>query len=62
VLRSHCAAILLVGLRKEKDIEKYDYRLQLKSDTDYKSLFKEISAMESVSNVLFNNRGSIDRV
>lgn len=62
MLRAHCAAIRLVGMREEKGIEKYDYRLQLKTDADYKSLFREINSMESVSNVRFNSRGSVDRV
>jgi len=62
MLRSYCVAIQLVGLREEKGIEKYDYRLQLKTDADYKSLFREINSMDTVSNVRFNSRGSVDRV
>lgn len=61
-LMSHCLAIQLISMREEKGIEKYEYRLQLKSDADYKSLFREINSMESVTNVRFNSRGSIDRV
>lgn len=62
MLRSHCVAIQLVGMREEKGIEKYEYRLQLKTDADYKTLFREINSMESISNVRFNNRGSVDRI
>jgi hypothetical protein len=61
-LLSFCRTIQLVGLSENNGIEKYEYRLQLKSDTDYKLLFREINSLEYISNVRFNNRGSVDRV
>jgi uncharacterized membrane protein YhiD involved in acid resistance len=61
-LMSYCQAIQLVDLSERNGIEIYRYRLQLKSETDYKKLFREINEFEFISNVRFNTRGSIDSV
>jgi uncharacterized membrane protein YhiD involved in acid resistance len=62
VIMTYCHAIKLIGLREDKGNERYEYRLQLRSDADFKSLFREISALENITNVRFNSRESIDQV
>jgi hypothetical protein len=59
---AYCQSIKLIGLMEEKGTERYEYRLKLKSDADFKSLFREISSIENIVNVRFNSRESIDRV
>ncbi|MBR9999383.1 MAG: DUF4956 domain-containing protein [Cyclobacteriaceae bacterium] len=62
MILSYCHAFKLVALREEKGMEKYEYRLQLRSDADFKSLFREINGIENISDVRFNSRGSVDQV
>ncbi len=62
MLNNYCDAVRLQNISETNNTEKFEYQIQLRKEADRTALFRAISAMDAVSNVRLNNRGSVDRI
>jgi uncharacterized membrane protein YhiD involved in acid resistance len=62
LLLNYCDGIKILNISEGNEVEKFEYRLHMKKNTDQKILFRELNSLDYISNLRLNSRGSIDRI
>ena len=62
LLDQFCNAVRLMDMREIKGAERYEYRVNIKKDTDRKEFFRILNSKDYITDVRMNSRGSVDRV
>lgn len=61
-LKNNCERYRLLNIRTAKSRIRYAYRIRIIKSSDRKGFFDKLSAIEGISNIRLDTRGSVDRI